>query len=156
MRDKDGLVDNELLDGLGCHQLRVPVVDDLVNDLVYEHEVLANALLVKDAAEVAEYLHHAVEDVHHIGRRHVLLSRRDEVYPELLCVEVVDAVHVLNFRVGEAYEAGRRVPLPEFDFAEEDLTGFTAKVQSDYKVSTLGLTISGDNGVASGRKNKEL
>lgn len=27
-----------------------------------------------------------------------------------------------------AYEAGRRVSLPEFDFAEEDLTGFTAEV----------------------------
>jgi hypothetical protein len=71
------------------------IVDDLVNDLVYEDEVLANALLIEDPAKVTEHLHHSVEDVHDIGRRHVFLRRGYEEDAELLCVEVVDAVHVL-------------------------------------------------------------
>jgi hypothetical protein len=69
-----------------------------------------------------------------------LLSRGYKEDAELLCVEVVDAVDVLYGALSQrAYEAWRRVTLPELDFAEEDLTGLSTKVQSDYMLSGKAL-----------------
>lgn len=72
------------------------IVYDLVYDFVDKHKVLANAFLIKHSAEVSEYLHHAIEDVHHIRWRYILLGSRYEVDAELFRVKVVDSVHILQ------------------------------------------------------------
>ena len=61
--DQDWLVHDELADVLCGHELGVPIVDHLVDDLIYQHKVLANALLIEDSTVVTEDLHHAVDDV---------------------------------------------------------------------------------------------
>ena len=96
--DEHGFVDDELANVLGGDQLGVSIVDHLVNDFVNEHKVLADGLFVEDAAVVAEDLHHAVDDVHNGGRRHVRLARRHEVDAKLFREEVVHAVDVLSRR----------------------------------------------------------
>ena len=72
------------------------VVDDLVDDLVDEHEILADGLLVDNSTVVPEDLHHAVDDLHDIGGRHVELGRGHEVDAKLLRVKVVQALDVLE------------------------------------------------------------
>ena len=76
----------------------MPVVYDLIDDLVDEHEVLPYALLVEHAAVVPEHLHHAVDDVHHEGRRDVVLRGGHEVDPKFLREEVVQSLDVLDER----------------------------------------------------------
>ncbi len=71
------------------------IVYDLVNDFINENKVLANALLVEDAAVVAEYLHHPINNVEDGGWRHIILARRHEIDSKLLCKEIVHTVHVL-------------------------------------------------------------
>ena len=97
-RDQHGLVDDELADVLCGDQLCMTVVDHLVDDLVDEHEVLADALLVEHAAVVAEDLHHPVDDVHDGAGSSIGLARCYEVDAKLLREEVVDAVDVLSTR----------------------------------------------------------
>ena len=93
--DEHGFIDNELADVLGRHELRVAVVDHLVDDLVDEHKVLANAFFVEHAAIVPEDLHHPVNNVENGGRCHVCLACCHEVDSELLREEIVDSIDVL-------------------------------------------------------------
>ena len=77
------------------------IVNDLVDDFIDEHEVLADALLVEHATVVPEHLHHAIYDVHGEGRRHVVLGRGHKIDAELLSEEIVEAVDVLcRLKVG--------------------------------------------------------
>lgn len=77
------------------------VVNDLIDDLIDEHEVLSDTLFIKDPAEVSEDLHHSVKDIHHIGRRHVLLGSCHKEDSELLGVEVVYPIHILKTHLYE-------------------------------------------------------
>ena len=72
------------------------VIDHFVNDFVDEDEVLPDAFLVKNAAIVAEDLHHAVDHVQDSRRGHICLARGDEINAELLREEVVDTVNILK------------------------------------------------------------
>ena len=74
----------------------MPVVNNLVDDLIDQYKVLANALLVQDTAVVTEDLHHAIDDVHDETGGHVVACRRDEVDPELLGEEVIQPLDVLK------------------------------------------------------------
>ena len=94
--DQNGFIDNELADVFCCDELRMPVVDHLVNDLVDEHKVLSNAFLVEYAAVVAEDLHHAIDDVKNGRGRHVCLAGCNEVDSEFLGEEVVDSINILE------------------------------------------------------------
>ena len=123
--DENGLIHDELFDVLSGHQLGMPIIDDLIDDLVDKHEILPDALLVEDPAEVAEDLHHPIQDVHDIGRGDGVLGRRDKEYSEFLGIEVVDPIHV---------EARGRISLPEFHLSEEDLTRLSPEVQADYSL----------------------
>ena len=93
--DEHGLVDDELLDDLCGHHLGVAVVDKLVYYLVDQHEVLPDTLLIQDAAIIPEDLHHAVQDVHHERRRHIVFGSGHEEYAELLSIEEIDSLHIL-------------------------------------------------------------
>ncbi len=75
--------------------MSVAVVDDFIYDFVDKDEVFPNALFVKHSAVISEDLHHPVEDVHHIGRAHVVLRSSHEVNPELLRKKVVYPIHIL-------------------------------------------------------------
>ena len=93
--DENGLIDNELANALCCDELRVAIVNDLVDDLVDEDEVLANALFIQDAAIVSKDLHHAINDVQDGRWGDVRLACCHEVDAELLREEVVNTVHML-------------------------------------------------------------
>lgn len=114
----------------------MPVINDLIDDLVDEDEVLPDALFIEDPTEVSEDFHHPVEDVHHVGGGHVVLGGCHKEYSKLLCVEVIDPIHVLQHQSlvhegGGYYKAWRRIALPELDLSKEYLTGLPAKVQTD-------------------------
>ena len=100
--DEHGFIDNELADVLCSDELRVAIVDNLVDDLIDQHEVLANALLVQHAAVVPEYLHHSVDNVENGRRRHIRLACRHEVDSELLREEIIDSIDMLyqKFQTG--------------------------------------------------------
>ena len=72
------------------------VVDHLVDDLVDEHKVLADALLIEHATVVTEDLHHAIDDVQDGAWSNICLTCCNKVDAKLLCKEVIDTVHVLN------------------------------------------------------------
>ena len=74
----------------------MPIVDNLVNDLVNKHEVLSNGLFVEHAAVVSEDLHHAIDNVQDGRRGHISLACRHKVYSKLLREEVVDTIDVLK------------------------------------------------------------
>ena len=101
----------------------MPVINDLIDDLIDEHKILPDTLLIEDAAEVTEDLHHPVQDVHDIGGRDIVLGSCHKEYSKLLRVEVANPVHV---------EAWGRVSLPELHFSEEDLTCLSTEIQTDY------------------------
>ena len=42
------------------------IVNDLIDNFIDQHEILSNALLIEDTAEVTKDLHHSVQDVHHV------------------------------------------------------------------------------------------
>ena len=71
------------------------IIDHLIDDLVDEDEVFANALLVEDSAVVAEDLHHTVDDIHDGAGSGVGLAGRHKVDAELLGEEVVHSIDVL-------------------------------------------------------------
>ena len=72
------------------------IVNNLINDLVDEHEILPNALFIQDAAIVPENLHHTVDDIQDGGWSDVCLACRHEVNAELLREEIVNSIHMLN------------------------------------------------------------
>lgn len=90
------VADRVLSDVLGRHELRVSIVNDLVDDFIDEYEVLADALLVEHATVISKDFHHAINDVHDERRRHVVLGRGHEVDAELLGEEIVEAMDVLQ------------------------------------------------------------
>jgi len=81
--NKDGLINDEWPDLFCSDQLRVAVVNYLVDYFVDKHKVLAYGFLIKHAAVVSEDLHHAVDDVVDHGRAHVMFRRRNEIDTEL-------------------------------------------------------------------------
>ena len=81
--DEDGLIDDEWSDLFCSHQLRMAVINYLVDYFVDKHKVLAYGFLIKHAAVVSEDLHHAVDDVVDHGRAHVMFRRRNEIDTEL-------------------------------------------------------------------------
>ena len=99
------------------------IVDDLINDLINQHEILPDAFLVKNTAKVAEDFHHSVQDIHDIGGLDIVLGCCHKVYSKFLSVEVIYTIHV---------EAWGRVTLPELNFSKEYLTGLSAEVKADY------------------------
>ena len=90
------LIDNELADVLRGHQLRMAIVYHLVNNLIYEDEILPDGFFVEHAAIISENLHHSVNDVENGRRRHICLRRCHEVNPKLLREEVIHTVHMLS------------------------------------------------------------
>lgn len=96
--NQDSLIDNELFDVFSSHELGVSIVNDLIDNLVYQHEVLPYALLIEHSTVVSEDLHHSIQDVHHERRRHIVLGCCYEEDAELLRVEEVNAFHVLGVR----------------------------------------------------------
>jgi vesicle coat complex subunit len=131
--DKNRLIDNKLFDVLGSHKLRVAIVNNLIDDLIYQYEVLPDAFFIKDTAEVTEDFHHPVQDIHNIGWRDIMLGSGHEVYSEFLSIEVVNAIHI---------KAWRRIALPELDLSKEDLTCFSSEIQTDYIMSILSIAYS--------------
>ncbi len=77
----------------------MPIVNYLVDDLIYQHEVLADGLLVQNAAEIAENLHHTVQNVQHVRRRHVVLSGGHEKDSKFLGIEIIDSIHILDYHL---------------------------------------------------------
>ena len=73
------------------------VIYDFIYDLIYEHEIFANALFIKNAAVVSEYFHHSIYDVKNRGRSDICFGSRNKVYAKLLSEKVVDSIDVLNF-----------------------------------------------------------
>lgn len=71
------------------------IVDYFVDDLVNEHKVAPNALLVENAAVVSKNFHHSVDNVHYGRRLHVVLRSGHEIDPKLLGEEVVNSIDVL-------------------------------------------------------------
>jgi dihydrofolate reductase len=74
------------------------IVDALINDLVDKNEVLANRFFRNYAAVVAEHFHHAVNDIKHKTRRHVLLHCGHEVYSKFQREKIVHAIDVLQHK----------------------------------------------------------
>ena len=110
------------------------IVNHLVNDFVDEDKILADGLFVKHATVVTEHLHHAVNDVHDKTGRHVVLRRRYKEDAELLGEKVIQPVDILTRSVHlRTYEGGRRITLPQIDFAIEDLACFAAEVLADWQ-----------------------
>lgn len=72
------------------------VVDDFVNDFINEDEVFADAFFVEDATVVPKDLHHAVDDVHHERKRHVVFAGGHEIDPELFRVKEVQTLDILQ------------------------------------------------------------
>jgi len=111
--DEDCFIDDVLSNVLSGDKLSMAVVDNFVNDFVNEHEVFADALFVEHTAVVSEYLHHAVKNVEHCTRLHVVFGRGHEVNPKFLREKVIHAVYI---------ECRWWVSGPELHLAEEDLT----------------------------------
>jgi hypothetical protein len=113
----------------------VSIVDDLINDLVNQHKILPDRLLIQYSTEVSEYLHHPVEDIQDIGGRNVVFSSRYEEYSKFLGIEIVDSINILYKLViwaDGSYKTWRGITLPEFDLSEEYFTGFSSKIKADY------------------------
>lgn len=73
------------------------IINDLVNYFVYQYEILSDALFIEHSTEVSEYLHHSVEDVGHVGGRHVVLGCCHKENPEFLGIEIVYSVNILVY-----------------------------------------------------------
>jgi hypothetical protein len=78
------------------------IVNNFVNDLVYEDEVLPNGLLVEHSAVVPKDLHHSVDDVHDKGGGDIVLGSRHKVDAKFLGKKVVQTLDVLKKYMGEA------------------------------------------------------
>ncbi len=116
------LIYYELFDILRGHQLGMPVINNLIDDLINQYEVFSDTFFVKDSAEVTEDFHHSVQDIHYIGWRNIMFSCCHKEYSKFFCVKVVYSVHI---------EAWRWVTLPEFDFTEEHFTCFSSEIQTN-------------------------
>lgn len=96
LADLHWLADGVLSNVLSGHQLRMTIVDNLIDDLVDQHKVLPYALFVQHAAIVTEHLHHSINDVHHERGRYVVLRSRHKVDSEFLRKEVIQSLYVLR------------------------------------------------------------
>ena len=74
----------------------MPVVNNLVNDLIDQHEIFPNGLFVKDSAVIPKDFHHSVDDVHHKTWRNIVFGGRNEVDSKLLREEIVEALNILQ------------------------------------------------------------
>lgn len=83
----------------------MPIVNDLVDDLVDEHEILPNALFVQHAAIVPKNLHHSIDDVKDGRWRHIRLTRSHKVNAKLLSEEVVDPINMLYIHIYKEEES---------------------------------------------------
>ncbi len=88
----DGLVVHEGLERFRPRELRVAVVDHLVEEFVEQDEVFANGLLGQGAAVVLEHLGDAGEELDDGARRHVGARRTGE--DEAVAVDVEVALPV--------------------------------------------------------------
>ena len=80
------------------------VVNDLIDDLIDEHKVLPNTLLIQHSAIVSEDFHHSIQEVHDEGGRYVVLCSGHEEDPKLLGIEEVDSLHTLYLSQSEEFE----------------------------------------------------
>lgn len=85
-----------LTDVLGRHQLRMSIVNYFIDDLIDKNEVFPNALLIENATVIPKYLHHSVDNVHHVRRRHIVPSRSHEINPELFSEEIAESFNILK------------------------------------------------------------
>ena len=72
------------------------VINDFINNLIDQHEIFPNALLIQNSAIVSKHLHHPVQYVHHKRGRDVVLGSRYKEYAKLLGIEKVDSLHALQ------------------------------------------------------------
>lgn len=134
----DDLAGDEGLDVGGAGELRVPEVDDLVQDLVDEHEVLADGLLADHPAEVLYDHYYPVQQLQDIGGRNVEPRGRHHVDRRLLQVREVDALNV---------EDGLSVALGQLHATVEQLGSVLDEVRPEVTVYY---------GVPAGRQEKYL
>ena len=76
----------------------MPVVNNLVNDLIDQHKVFSNGLFVEDSAVISEHFHHSVDDVHHKTWRNIVFGGRNEVDSKFLREEIVEALDILQIQ----------------------------------------------------------
>ena len=74
----------------------MPVVNNLVNDLIDQHKVFSNGLFVEDSAVISEHFHHSVDNIHHETWRNVVFGSRNEVDSKLFREEIVEALDILQ------------------------------------------------------------
>ena len=94
--DNHGVTYSVLPDVLGRHQLRVPVVNNLVNDFINEHKVFPNGFFIENSAVIPKYFHHSINNVHHETWGNVVLCGGYEVDSELLREEIIEALNILQ------------------------------------------------------------
>ena len=76
------------------------IINNLIDDLVDEHEVFADALLVKHAAVITKDFHHSIKNIEDSTRLHIVLGGRNEEDAKLLGEEVVHAINILHMEKG--------------------------------------------------------
>lgn len=74
----------------------MPVVNNLINDFIDQHEVFPNCFLVEDSAVISENFHHSVDDIHHKTWRNIIFGRGDKVDSKLFCEKIVEALDILQ------------------------------------------------------------
>lgn len=94
--DNNSIADGILPNILGSDQLRMPIVNNLINNLINEDEVFPDGFLIEGAAVVSENFHHPVDDVHHETWGHVVLGSGHEVDAELFREKIVEALDILQ------------------------------------------------------------
>lgn len=137
------------------------IIDNFINNLIYQYEVLSNAFLVEDSTVISEHFHHPIENVHHERWRDVVFSSRHEVNSELLSVEEIYTLYILNNHSQtnrKLTKAGGGSPCQNFTF----LKNISLVSLPKSSLTTLMLcfianrTISCNNSISSCWKNKEL
>mmetsp|Transcript_2518 Transcript_2518/g.7460 ORF Transcript_2518/g.7460 Transcript_2518/m.7460 type:complete len:298 (-) Transcript_2518:69-962(-) len=136
--DEYRFVVNARLQVLSVRCLRMAEVYHFIQQLVHQHEVFADAFLVQNTTEVFENLGHFREKLHHCRGRHIRAHGSYEVETSFFDENVADTVHVENWR---------RVPGPELDLPEEDLSG---------PFNNISAKVTSNDGVTSKRQDVEL
>jgi hypothetical protein len=74
------------------------IVNDLIDDFIYQHKILPNSFFIYDSTVVSEHFHHSVDDIMHKTWGYVVLGGGDKVNSKFLGEHVIQAIDVLRIK----------------------------------------------------------
>ena len=72
------------------------IINHFINDLIDEHKILPDTLLIKNTTVVSENLHHSVKNIQYVGWLNIVSRRGYKIDSKLLREKVIYPINILH------------------------------------------------------------